>query len=106
LVLPGSGSSNNYASGWIALWPTRVQVAPAPNSAGQVVIEGGSQPGGGYIYDITATDDASGGLRNLVAGGNRYRGLPVIGFAATQALIGGQGYGGIFAHKYLVNVAP
>jgi hypothetical protein len=99
LTLPSTGSSTNFASGWIALWARRAQAAPAPNSSGQTATGGGE-------LGVAIANDASGGLRNLAAAGNRYRGLPVIGFAATQALIGGQGYGGIFGHKYLVNVAP
>ena len=99
LSVPTSGSTSGFAYGWVSLWPTRTQAAPAANSSGQVASGGGSA-------GVTVTNDSSGGLRNVVAGGNRYRGLPIIGFAATQALIGGQGYGGIFDNKYSVNIAP
>ena len=99
LPLPAGGSASNYASGWIALFPTRTQTVASANSAGQVASGGGS-------LGIVINQDAVGGLRSAAAAGNRYRGLPVIGFAAIQASLFGQGYGGIFGHKYTINIAP
>jgi len=99
LTLSALGSASNYASGWVSLWPIRPQAAAAANSPGQTVSGGGSLP-------LSVNNDALGGLRNLVAAGNRYRGLPMIGFAATQAILSGQGYGGIFDNKYSINIAP
>ncbi len=99
LTLPNAGSTNNFANGWAALFPTRTQGAASPNSSGQVASGGGAS-------GVVITNDNAGGLRNIVAVGNRYRGLPVIGFAATQAVTGGQGYGGIFDDKFTRNIAP
>ena len=108
LTLPSSGSSMNYASGWVGLWPTTT--SGTTNSPGQSVSGGGISP-------VVVTNNAFGGLSagtSILATGLsgaastppnvRYRGLPVIGFAATTAAIGGQGYGGIFDNKYNVSI--
>jgi hypothetical protein len=105
LTLPGTGSSTNYASGWVSLWPTsNASTATVGNNPGQFVSGGGA---GGVVVANTVNGGAAiGGLRNVTNGGLRYKGLPMIGFAATQALIGGQGYGGIFDNKYTRNITP
>jgi hypothetical protein len=98
LTLPSSGSSSNYATGWAALWPTAgASTSATGNHPGQFVSGGGASP-------LVVTNMANGGLRDLTVGGLRYRGLPAIGFAATQAILGGQGYGGIFDNKYSINI--
>jgi len=98
LTLPSSGSSSNYATGWAALWPTSLAATSATgNHPGQFVSGGGAGA-------LNVANTANGGLRDIAAGGLRYRGLPAIGFAATQAILGGQGYGGIFDNKYSINI--
>lgn len=107
LTLPANGAAGaapQYTAGWISLWPTRAAGAATSFGPGQLVAAG--QNAVTSIPIAVVTTDAQGGLRDAVAGGNRYRGLPVIGFAAIQAIAGGQGYGGIFDHKYLRNIAP
>jgi len=47
-----------------------------------------------FQFRLGFTD--SGGLRNIRAEGNRYRGLPMIGLTAIQGVFSGQGYGGLF----------
>lgn len=99
-TLPISGSSTGYRSGWVSFWPMATAAAPAAgNNPGQFV-------SGGGIGGVAVASLSLGGLRNAIAGGNRYRGLPVIGFTAIQALTGGQGYGGIFELKHAKNIAP
>jgi hypothetical protein len=105
LTLPGTGSSSNYANGWVSLWPTSTaSTATVGNNPGQFVSGGGA--GGVSVVNTLNGAVAIGGLRNVANGGLRYKGLPMIGFAATQALIGGQGYGGIFDNKYTRNITP
>lgn len=105
--LPANGTTGtppapNYTAGWIGLYPTSSVAAPSGltinSHPGQFMSGGGSAP-------VVATLLASGGLRGALqvhsdAVARRYRGLPVIGFQATQALLSGQGYGGIFSHKF------
>ena len=102
--LPANGTTGtppapNYTAGWIGLYPTATTSTPVgSNHPGQFMSGGGS-------LAVTTTLLASGGLRGALqvhsdAVARRYRGLPVIGFQATQALLSGQGYGGIFAHKF------
>jgi hypothetical protein len=105
LTLPGAGSSTNYASGWVSLWPSSTASTSAVgNNPGQFVSGGGAS--GVSVVNTLNAGASIGGLRNVVNNGLRYRGLPMIGFAATQALIGGQGYGGIFDNKYTRNINP
>lgn len=110
LTLPANGASGaapQYTAGWISLTPTRTAAAASAVGPGQLAAAGTNAVTG--IPIVSITNDALGGLRNTVSGtaatpaahvNNRYRGLPVIGFAAIQAVLGGQGYGGVFEHKY------
>jgi hypothetical protein len=103
ISLPANGTGTpvapNYNAGWIGLYPTSSVLAPGNGAnSGQFVTGGGT-------FGVVATPINIGGLRNALqvhsdGVGRRYRGLPVIGFQATQALLGGQGYGGIFDHKF------
>ncbi len=92
ITLPANGVGSpvapNYIAGWISLTPTGAQT-------GQTVI--GSATG-----DPVITNVASGGISGALGltSGQRYRGLPMVGFAAINAIISGQGYGGIFNHKF------
>ena len=107
LTLPANGSAGaapQYTAGWVSLVPTRAAGAATNNGPGQLAAGGVNAITG--IPVVVITSDAQGGLRNAVAGGNRYRGLPVIGFSAIQAIVSGQGYGGIFEHKFQRNIAP
>lgn len=106
LTLPTNGAAGaapQYTAGWVSLYPTR-GAAAINNGPGQGVAAGNNAVTGIPIAVIT--NDVTGGLRNAVGGtsGFRYRGLPVIGFAAIQAVAGGQGYGGIFDHKFFRNI--
>jgi hypothetical protein len=104
LTLPANGAnSGNYINGWVALYPTR-GAAASNNGPGQGVTAGNNAVTG--IPVAVITNDATGGLRNIVGAtsGLRYRGLPVIGFGAVQGVVGGQGYGGLFDHKYFRNI--
>lgn len=106
LTLPANGAAGaapQYTAGWVALYPTRG--AGASNfGPGQGVTSGTNAVT--TIPIAVVTNDANGGLRNVNGGtsGFRYRGLPLIGFAAIQAVAGGQGYGGIFDHKFARNI--
>jgi len=107
LTLPANGTAGaapQYTAGWISLVPTRTAAVASNNGPGQSATGGVNAVTGVPIVIITP--EAQGGLRNLVANGNRYRGLPVIGFAAIQAIVSGQGYGGIFEHKFQRSIAP
>jgi hypothetical protein len=87
------------AQGQLLLWPTTSAGFDANAGPGQTFVAGsGSVPAG--------TNGTTGGLRNLAPGSNRYRGLPVIGFVATQAILSGQGYGGLFNSTRGLNIAP
>lgn len=110
LTLPANGAAGaapQYTNGWVSLWPTRASGAATAFGPGQFVTSGSNA-----ITNIpiaVVTSDATGGLRDANvthtdAVARRYRGLPVIGFSAIQAIIGGQGYGGIFDHKYFRNI--
>ena len=113
LVLPASGVGNpaapDFRAGWIGLFPTRGASATL-NGPGQSVTTATKNPATDSLT-AASTADSLGGLRNLAPVhtdgiARRYRGLPVIGFAAVNAQLGGQGYGGIFTHKYQRNIAP
>ncbi|MBL8515971.1 MAG: hypothetical protein JNM76_03285 [Betaproteobacteria bacterium] len=109
LTLPANGAAGaapQYTAGWISLYPTR-GAAASNNGPGQGVAAGTNAVTG--IPIAVVTTDALGGLRNVAANHSdavlrRYRGLPVIGFAAIQAIAGGQGYGGLFPHKFARNI--
>lgn len=107
LTLPPNGAGGTapqYTAGWVSLIPTRTAAVASNNGPGQLAAAGLNPVT--QIPIVVVTSDANGGLRNIVAAGNRYRGLPVIGFSAIQAIVAGQGYGGIFGHKYDRNIEP
>ena len=90
IAMPANGVGTpvapNYIAGWIGLYPTASVAAPAGNNhPGQFMSGGGSGA-------VVTTLLASGGLRGALqvhtdAVARRYRGLPVIGFQATQAIL-------------------
>jgi hypothetical protein len=97
ITLPANGTGSpvapNYVYGWISLTPTGAL------TVGQTVA-------GNPTGDPVITAVASGGLSGALGptSGLRYRGLPMIGFAAISAQLAGQGYGGIFNHKYTTTI--
>jgi len=97
--------TGDYPGGWVSFWPTASAAVTAASNHGGQFISGGEERGV-VVAGATNAGAAIGGLRNLTAGGKRFRGLPVIGFTAIQATLGGQGYGGIFDLKYTTNIAP
>lgn len=105
LTLPANGAAGaapQYTAGWIALYPTGG--AATTNGPGQVAAAGTNAVTNIPIVTITQNNNA--GLRSIVGPTSalRYRGLPVIGFSAIQAVAGGQGYGGVFDHKFQRNI--
>lgn len=98
LTLPMSALPDyDFSRGWISLIPSDERPGAA-NGPGQTASQG-SGIVSGWPRSIV-TDRQSGGLRNFAAAGRRYRGLPMLGFSAIRARVGGQGYGGIFNLKY------
>lgn len=91
-------------AGWVSFWPMARSATLADGNPGQSVAVGESRKV--FVTPTGSPGARTGGLRNLTAGGKRFRGLPLIGFTAIQATLGGQGYGGIFELKYSTNIAP
>jgi hypothetical protein len=97
--------SGESSSGWLAIHPTtRFQDGETQPGPGQGVAEGTNVVSSFPIPVYTFYD--RGGVRGLAPVhtdgiARRYRGLPMIGFIAVQALTGGQGYGGVFKLRTL-----
>lgn len=112
LSLPANGANGTapqYGAGWLFLGPTDSNAVEAEGHKGQEFATGVNAVTGIPLVARTATDRQ--GLRGLSpvhADGiaRRYRGLPMIGFVATNALVLGQGYGGIFPLRWQTYVQP
>lgn len=104
-----AGSAPQYSAGWINFAPTRSGASESALGPGQLVHGTTNSVSGRPVQ--TSVLDRIGGLGNIAPVhtdgiARRYRGLPVIGFGAIQAVVGGQGYGGIFRIKGGPNPAP
>jgi hypothetical protein len=98
-----------FSAGVLMLTPsTRTAEAIAAGPGQHSLV--GSNPISGQPIPVS-TMHASGGLGGIAPQhsdgiSRRYRGLPIIGFVAVQATLGGQGYGGMFRLQGSANPAP
>ncbi|MDX2219928.1 MAG: hypothetical protein SF172_12975 [Burkholderiales bacterium] len=110
LVLPANGiagAAPSYQSGWVALMPTTK--TGAQSGPGQTISAGSNALTTRPV--LVTSKQPSSGLGNIAPEHvdgvtRRYRGLPMIGFVAIQAIGGGQGYGGMFRLQGSPNPAP
>jgi hypothetical protein len=105
LILGQNGALGNppqYQSGWIAVVPTLLGADTNAAGPGLQARAGENAFHSGVL--ITTNVVPGGGLAQVApvhtdGVARRYFGLPVIGFSAIRARLGGQGYGGMFPLK-------
>jgi len=112
IVLPANGllgAAPQYSAGWLALLPTTKSAAAAAPGPGQFAENGANAVSTRPV--LVRSLLGTGGLANIAplhsdGKTRRYRGLPIIGFTAIQAVVAGQGYGGGFKLQGGADPAP
>ncbi len=103
------GAAPQYTAGSLALMPTFGTQGESVSGPGQSASVGFNVVSARPV--LVRSLHGVGGLGNiapLYSDGisRRYRGLPAIGFTAVQAIVGGQGYGGVFRLQGSPDPAP